>query len=148
MWIAVGATALVLVLATAAFAVFYSARTAPIREARQAVGTYNEAWLTIDCDLLEEATTVEFRSDWGYYECTDFEAEANDFDQANREYSVHIVDSTYASGTVVVHTEESYFDEDFEYLYDEVTYTLVKDVGAWRIDAIDFASDEERPTNA
>ena len=147
-WIAAGATALVLILSTAAFAVLYSARMAPIREAREAVGTYNEAWLMVDCDLLKDATTIEFRSDWGFDECADFEAEANDFDQENREYSVHIVDSAVGSGCVVVHTEESYYDEDSEYLYDEVTYTLVRDVGAWRIDAIEFASEDDGSTNA
>lgn len=147
-WVSAGVAALVLVVGTVAFAVLYSARMAPIREAREAVATYNDAWLTIDCDLLADATTIEFRSDWGFDECADFEAEANDFDQVNREYSVDIVDSTLESGCIIVHTEESYYDEDSEYFYDEVTYTLVRDVGAWRIDEIDFASDKDESTNA
>ncbi|MGC4174742.1 DUF2510 domain-containing protein [Demequina sp.] len=145
-WITVAITAAVLVVATAGVAVFFSARVAPVREARAAVELYDDAWANVDCEALNEATTANFRSDWGFTDCADFEAEARDFNQSEREFYLYIVDATYESGHVIVRTEESYYDEDGDYQYDDVTYTLVKDTGAWRINIIDFASDDEERT--
>ena len=147
LWIVVGGVAVVLVGVTVGVVLLLSSHAGPVKEAKAALETYNSAWLNVDCDALQEATTEDFRYDWGYEDCSAFEDAATDFDQANRDYRTTVDDTAFVSGHVVVTTTERYTDVDGTALVDEVTYTVVNDGDAWRIDAIDFAGDDEGETD-
>ena len=140
--IGVGVFAFVGILAAIAIPVFLN-RVGPITEAKAAIDTYDSAWVNGDCDALAEATTQAMREDWGYDDCAEFVSDAKDFDEANRNYQTTLVSADYADGRVAVVTKESYTDVDGKDYLDQVTYTVVKDGDAWKIDAIDFASDDD-----
>lgn len=140
--IGVGVFGLIGILAAIAIPVALN-KIGPITEAKAAIDTYDSAWVNADCHELAEATTKAMREDWGYDDCSVFVSEAKDFDEANRDYQTTVVSTDYSDGRVAVVTEESYTDVDGEDYLDRVTYTVIKDGEAWKIDAIDFASDHD-----
>jgi hypothetical protein len=143
----VGGVAVVLVGVTVGVVLLLSSHQGPVSKAKAALEMYNSAWLNDDCDPLQEATTEAFRYDWGYEDCSAFEDDATDFDQVNRDYRTTVDDTSFVSGHVVVTTTESYTDVDGSDFVDHVTYTVVNDGDAWRIDMIDFAGDDEGETD-
>ena len=115
----------------------------PAAAAAAVLDTYDSAWVNADCDALEEATTDALRADWGYDDCTVFVADAKDFDEGSRDYQTTISSTVSANGHLTVVTKESYTDVDGKEYTDDVTYTLIKDGDAWRIDSIHFAGNDE-----
>ena len=147
LWLVVGGVAVVLVGVTVGVVLLLSSHQGPVNKAKAALEMYNSAWLNVDCDALQESTTEAFRYDWGYEDCSAFEDDATDFDQVNRDYRTTVDDTSFVSGHVVVTTTESYTDMDGSDFVDHVTYTVVNDGDAWRIDMIDFAGDDEGETD-
>ena len=138
-WVLLGAGVLVVVLGLVATGVgVYYAQHAPLDAATAAITTYDKAWREVDCGALAQATTMALREDWGYDDCSVFVADAKDFDEASRDYKTVFVSKGYAHGQVSVVTTESYTDDGGTALVDHVTYTIIKDGDAWRIDSIDF----------
>lgn len=142
LWLTVGGVAIVLLGLTAGVVLLFSSHDGPVRDAKAALETYNAAWLHANCDELTQATTSAFRDDWGYQDCSAFEQDATDFNQAERDYTTTVNGTSFVSGHVIVTTTESYTDVDGAPLVDHVTYTVVDDGDAWRIDTIEFGDDE------
>jgi len=143
-WLTIGGVAFALLAAAGVGIVVWALRMddAPVAHAREAVAIYDDAWVNADCAALERATTDAMRADWGYDECEQFVADARAFDEANRGYSTTFREATFASGVVTVETLESYTDTNGKRYTDRVTYTVVNDGGAWRIDAVHFANSQ------
>ena len=138
-WIVTGTAVVAISVIAIVVAVVAATGSRPLNEAEAVLHTYDSAWLNADCGLLEAATTEAFRADWGYEECRDFQAEAQEFGQADRDYHTTINSRVLEDGIVTIKTTESYDDE--VPIVDHATYTIVKDGDVWRIDAIDFEGD-------
>jgi hypothetical protein len=141
-WVTSAAAVVGLMALTALVVLLLVPRIEPVEEAKRAIDTYDSAWLNIDCDALEEATTVAWRSSWGYDDCDTFTADARQFDEVNRDYQIDVTSTTHSGDTVTVLTTESYTNSDGVPVVDYATYTVIKVGDAWRIDGIDFASDD------
>ena len=146
-WIVSGLAVLSISLVAIVVAVVVATRTPPFKEAEAALHTYDLAWLNTDCALLKEATTQTLRDDWGYDDCTEFVRDAKEFREADKNYRVTINSSTFDDGAVIVKTTENY--DDNGPVEDHVTYTVIQEGDAWRIDSIDFEDDRtDTSTNA
>jgi hypothetical protein len=142
-WVLLASGVVVIVGGLAALgAAVMHAQKVPIVAAHAAIETYDSAWVEADCVALAEATTVALRKDLGYDDCDKFVADANDFDEANRNYTTKILSSSLTHGEVKVKTSEAYITEDGTPTVSWVTYTLVKDREAWRIDQIAYAESD------
>lgn len=109
-----------------------------IAQAKDAVRTYDLAWRDVDCELLAEATTADLREFWGYDDCATFESDAESFDERSRGYTTTFGDATFKADVVTIVTTERYSGDDGATYTDRVTYTVVEEDGAWRIDTIDY----------
>ena len=143
-WLAIAGGVFAIVAAAGVGVVLWALRMddAPVARAREAIATYDDAWVNADCAALERATTEQMREDWGYDDCAEFVKDAKNFDERSRHYTTSIRDETYAKGIVTVVTVESYTDPDGTRYSDHVTYTVVDDNGTWRIDAVHFADSQ------
>lgn len=145
-WIVSGIALLAVSTIAIVAAVVAATGSAPVKAAEDALHTYDSAWLNADCQALREATTAAFREDWGYEDCAVFTKDAESFDQAEHGYRMTIESSSVSGDVVTVTTTESYEDKG-DYL-EHVTYTVIQDGDAWRIDAIEFASDDDSSSDA
>lgn len=114
-------------------------------EAVAVVEDYDQAWQSVDCDLLNSTTTPNFREYYDLADCATFENAANQNATNLTDYTVTVtgVEADDEAGTVVVETDETYnsrFDESGtdtgteQSFTDEYAYFLVLTDEGWRID--------------
>ena len=139
-WLAIAGGVFAIVAAAGVGVVLWALNmhSEPIAAAREAIATYDAAWVNADCAALERATTEQMREDWGYDDFDAFVKDATDFDERNRSYTTTVRDESYQAGVVTVVTVESYTDADGTRYTDRVTYTVIEDNGVWRIDVVLF----------
>lgn len=109
------------------------------------VEDYDQAWQTIDCELLNSTTTPNFREYYDLADCGTFEDAATQNAANLTGYTVTVtgVEADDDAGTVIVETDEKYnsrldengVDTGTETSYtDEYAYLLVLTDDGWRID--------------
>jgi hypothetical protein len=143
LWLTIGGVAAVLAALTVVVIVGLSgSHDDDVEFAKGAVKKYDSAWYNVDCDALIAATTAAFREGWGYDDCSVFEEDASDFNEAVRDYKTTVNTATFESGHVTIATTESYIEDGGDVVSDHVTYTVVHEGDVWRIDDIEFADDD------
>jgi hypothetical protein len=115
------------------------------RAAVAVVRQYDEAWATVDCDLLIASTTQRFRDDNGMSVCEQFEESATVFADATDDYVVTVTAIVTDSDGITVETTETFRTlvdgegnplDDPEASQADYVYTVIDDGTAWLIDAL------------
>lgn len=106
---------------------------------RQAVETFDRAWATSDCDLLESVTTEAFRDadGWDGGPCAAFTPDPP-------EYDIVVQSVTVSGAEAIVLTRERWTDVDGE--FDEIfEYRMLRMGDQWRIDSYVAADGDVSP---
>lgn len=133
-WI-VGIIGALVVLGIVAVVLFVTVLVKATQGPRDTIDSFDKAWETADCDLLDSVTTSNYQDETGFGDCAVFQDSANTYGGAQ---SLKVISTDVVNSTATVVTHEVYDGDSAEY---ELTYTLVKDGSHWKIDHIDVASE-------
>lgn len=129
----VGAIVLVVILAIVALVfVIKGATDGP----NEAVAKYDEAWKTVDCQLMRESTTQAFQEDNGFTDCASFESDAQAFADTLGTYDVKIYSTDITGSSAEVNTTETWVPIDGDSSSYDYVYKLVKSGDVWLIDEL------------
>lgn len=106
----------------------------------QAVEDYDQAWQNVDCDLIQDATSVAFQVRNGFDDCATFEATAQPFADSLGTYTVDVNSTSIENNTAVIEAEETWTDKDGKVTVYTYQYTLTKVGDAWFIESVEDIS--------
>lgn len=135
LWLVGGIVLGALLLAGAGVAVFLLISPGAGRGPAEVVADFDRAYDEVDCGLFVSVTTTDYRESRAPT-CADFETAAQEFNESFSDYEIVVDSAEIAGATATVVTTESWV-VDGEQSSREYTYTMLSEVGAWRVDSLE-----------
>jgi hypothetical protein len=106
----------------------------------QAVDDYDQAWQTVDCALMQSATTADFQERNGFVDCATFEATAQPFSDSLGTYTVNVNSTSITNGVATIVANETWTNTEGDVTRYTYEYTLYQAGDKWLIDSVEDIS--------